>query len=100
MASIERERAAKDLAYWHFMAEPELKKIIWIGPNGRDDEPLRFLEVLPGRSGMEHGIEVFAFDATEDVPYPSEVAMVTEKELALVVAGVLSLPEGWSLNQV
>jgi hypothetical protein len=100
MASAERARAARDLAYWHFVAEPEISKILWVRPGGGDDEPLRFVEVLPHRSGVEHGIEVFGFDATGDVPYSSEVALVTEKELKLVAADVLSLPEGWSLEEV
>ncbi|MBK8253203.1 MAG: hypothetical protein IPK82_11125 [Polyangiaceae bacterium] len=100
MANAERERAAKELAYWHFQAEPELKKIFWIGPNGQDPDPLRFLEIIPGRAGAEHGIEVFVFDAAHDFPYASEVALVTERELKLVAAGVLSLPEGWSLDDV
>ena len=99
MANEQKERVARELAQWHFNAKPEMTKIIWVDPHGGDDEPLRFLEVLPGRSGVEHGIEVFAFDATDDVPYPSEVVMVTEKELTLVVADVLSLPEGWSLTE-
>ena len=99
MANAKREEVARKLARWHFMAEPEITKIIWLGSSEeREDDPLRFLEILPGRYGVEHGIEVFGFDATTEVPYPFEVALVTPKELSLVIADVLSLPEGWSLE--
>jgi hypothetical protein len=93
-----RAEVAADLMRWHFTVEPELTKILWVGPNEPDTAPLRFLEVASERGDMERGIEVFAFDATTDVPFPSEVAEVTEQELTLIVAGVLSLPLGWGLD--
>jgi hypothetical protein len=98
MANTTRTEVAKDLARWHFIAEPEIKKIFWIGAPGPEGDPLRFLELAARRYGVDRGIEIFGFDATKDVPYASEVALITEQELSLVAAGVLSLPEGWALD--
>jgi hypothetical protein len=96
MANMTRTEVAKDLARWHFIAEPEIKKIFWIGAPGPEGDPLRFLELASRRYGGE--IEIFGFDGTREVPYPFEVALITEQELKLVAAGVLSLPEGWTLD--
>lgn len=98
MATMTREEVAKDLARWHFTVEPELRKILWVGTRAPESEPLRLLEVAVDRSGMARGIEVFAFDQTHDVPYPTEVVEITERELTLLVAGALSLPAGWALD--
>lgn len=97
-----REEVARDLARWHFTVESQLRKILWIktGAPENENEPVRLLEVATERGGMERGIEVFAFDKTNDVPYPTEVAEITERELTLIVAGVLSLPEGWTFDDV
>lgn len=92
-----RAEVAEALARWHFAVEQELTKILWIRSEP-EDETVRLLEVATQRSGIERGVEVFAFDRTKDVPYPTEVAEITERELKLVVAGVLPLPLGWSLN--
>lgn len=98
MAAQTREQVAEEMARWHFTVEPTLKKILWVAPHTPYDGPVRLLEVATERRGMERGIEVFAFDRTDDVPYPTEVAEITEREFNLVVAGQLSLPEGWMLD--
>ncbi|HEU4409941.1 MAG TPA: hypothetical protein VFS43_32100 [Polyangiaceae bacterium] len=95
-----REEVVRDLARWHFTVEPGLQTILWVGASAPETEPLRLLEVTSEQGGVVRGIEVFAFDRTADVPYPTEVAEVTALELSHALAGQLPLPDGWALDDM
>lgn len=91
----ERESVARDMARWHFTVEPLLTKVLWVRT---EDGPLRLIDVSVERPGIERGVEVFGFDATAEVPFPSEIIDLTERELGLLIARVMTLPPGWSLE--
>jgi len=89
---------ARDLIAWHFHVEPDLETVYLLHDgDGREDEPIKLLEV--NRSTSYSGrVEAFFFDAAGDITCASAVVEVSRTELEMIRVGVLALPEGWSLE--
>lgn len=95
-----KNEVARDLARWHFFADPTITEIYWIrtgdAQEERDDEPIKLLEVSE-ESSETGSIDAFLFTPRGEITFPSVVAMVTPRELVLVQNDLLDLPEGWNL---
>src|SRR5262249_26373402 len=87
---------ARDLIAWHFHVEPEFETIYLLRDEG-EGEPIKLIEVNR-RASYAGRVEVFWFDPAGDITYASAVAEVSRKEFEMIRAGVLALPEGWSLE--
>ena len=74
-----------------------MEKVYLLHNDGdREDDPIKLLEVNRGASYSDR-VEAFFFDPAGDITYASAVVEVSRKEYELIRAGVLPLPEGWSL---
>jgi hypothetical protein len=98
-----RSTVAKELAEWHFEVEPDLTTIFWVNPNeAQSDAPIYLLEVTGSKQPPVQlnpgAVTAFSFDSTDDTPFPSSVAEVTQEELRLLQLGMLAAPTGWTVN--
>jgi hypothetical protein len=94
-----KQQAARDLVAHHFQVEPDLKAVyVFVDQNGASDAPIRLLEVnaatVPSGS-----VEVFSFAPTGQIPYPVQIAEVTEEEFEALQRDPTALPAGWALDQ-
>jgi hypothetical protein len=96
--SRSKNDVARDLIAWHFHVEPDLETVYLLHDgDDREDEPIKLLEVNLGAS-YSGRVDAYFFDPAGDITYPSEFAEVSRKEFEMIRAGVLALPEGWSLE--
>jgi hypothetical protein len=97
--SVDKGEAASALAEAHRRIEPAISRIVRVIAEGEhtSDEPVKLLEVNPETSPS--GIIPIAFGPDPPaIPFPSIVIEVTEAEFERLLAGSLTLPEGWRLG--
>jgi hypothetical protein len=95
-----KDQAAEALIERHFEIEPGLVQVFRILADSEEGvgEPIKLLEV--NRDTVSTGeVEAFMFSRSADVPFNTVIAEVTEADLALIQAGALKLPSGWSLSR-
>ena len=93
-----KDKVAEELINWHFRIEPETKVVYRIiSPNEESDEELiKLLEV--NEATPETGrVDAFVFGPTADVPCSTMTAAVSGREMKLIEAGKIKLPDGWDL---
>jgi len=95
----DKNETARLLANAHCESEPAIREIIRLvnDTENQSAEPIKLLEVNPATSPSGILPVVFGPDPP-DVPYPSIVVEVTERELDEIRAGRLPLPNGWRLG--
>lgn len=95
-----KDKAARELAEWHFSVEPDLKRVIRIVADDEDapGEPIKFLEIN-AVTVATGSVEAFGFAASPSVPFPTMVAEVTPEEYERVERNEIKLPAGWSLSK-
>lgn len=93
-----KDKAARELADWHFGVEPDLKQVIRIVGGNEDEpnEPIKLLEINAATVATG-SVEPFAFAPSKSVPFPTVIAEITPEELERIQRNEMKLPEGWSL---
>ena len=91
-----KDEAAQDLNDWHFQTAPEIVKVYRFlsDDENADDEPIKLLDVNSETLATDR-VTPFGFARTEEIPFPTVVAMVTPEEIK---NNALQLPRGWSLD--
>jgi hypothetical protein len=96
---MDKDEIARSLIEWHFRIERALRVIyrVLADRENAPDEPIKLLEVNEAtiRTGS---VEAFGFAPTEEVPFPTVIAEITERDLQEVLDGRMELPEGWELD--
>jgi hypothetical protein len=93
-----REEAVKELVSRHFDADPDVTRIYWMVPDeeASPSEPIRLLEVDEASVTIGE-VQPFTFGPTEDIPYPTSIAMISPEEHTMIKTKPESLPKGWEL---
>jgi len=91
------EEIVKRMAREHFEIEEGVERVIWF-KNGAPEE-IHLIEV--NRNTIPEGmILTFYHGPTPEYPLPAIVGDITPEEWGKVKKGVISLPEGWSLDNI
>ncbi len=94
----DRNTAVRWLAEQHFESDPSLRHVFYfVTPTDAPDAPVRVLEVT-NATPASGSLEPFGFAATDEFPYRSEIAEVTEAEYASFRSDPSKLPPGWDLQ--
>ncbi len=96
---ITRDEATEELVRWHFQIAPEVVEIYRFQSDNEDapDEPIKLLDVSEGTLSTGK-VSPFGFGRTDEIPYPTVIAMITPEEMAQIRQDALPLPRGWSLK--
>lgn len=87
----------KRMAQEHFDIEEGVERVVWF-KNGAPNE-IHLIEV--NRNTIPEGmILTFYHGPTAEYPLPVIVGDITPEEWEKVKQGMISLPEGWSLNNI
>jgi hypothetical protein len=92
----DKSEIARTLADAHRKFDRGITRIVRVVGDREDDpaEPVKLLEVNPDTSPS--GIVPIAFGPEPpEIPFPSVIIEVTEREYENLRQGVLNLPEGW-----
>lgn len=96
-----KEVVAKKLAKAHVKIDPGIKIVVRVLGADEDDQgaPVKLLEVNPETfaSGI---IPISLGAAPPEIPFPSVVIEVTEREYDKIRNQTLRLPNGWKLGDV
>lgn len=93
-----REEAVQALVSRHFDADPHVTRIYWIVPDEEPSpsEPIRLLEVDEASFTIGE-VQPFTFGPTEEIPYPTSIALISPEEHTMIKMKPESLPKGWDL---
>lgn len=101
MADRARDAATHNLIAWHFLVEPELKRVFILrsSDDGSPDAPVRILEVNAATPATG-SVEPYGFAPTADVPFRTVIAEITPEEYEQLRADPATLkhPPGWDLS--
>ncbi|MCI0695797.1 hypothetical protein L0337_27805 [candidate division KSB1 bacterium] len=97
MSTQSIEEIVRRMAREHFEIEEGIERIIWF-KNGKQNE-IHVIEV--NRNTIPEGaILTFYLRPTQEIPVPIILGDITPEEWERVKRGSISLPEGWSLNDI
>ncbi len=100
MARQSKDQAARELAGAHYAVDPGIKAIFRLtGPANRESdprEPIKLLEV--NSNAIPVGIRPLFFGADQWTPFPSVIVDVSPDEYKDLLAGKLTLPNGWTIS--
>ena len=94
-----KDEAAEDLIDWHFETGPEIVLVYrFLSENeSADGEPIKLLDVNAETLATGR-VTPFGFAGTQEMPYPTVIAMVTPEEMEQIENNALPLPRGWRLE--
>jgi hypothetical protein len=95
-----KDQVARELAMAHSSIEPSVAKIVRLISDREDqaDEPIKLLEL--NLDTIPSGIVPVFFGPSDEIPFPSVVVEVTQKEFAEVETHKILLPDGWKQADV
>lgn len=97
MSTQQIKEIVRRMAHEHFEIDEGIECVIWV-KNGGEKE-IRLIEV--NRNTFPEGkILTFYLGATEEYPLPARLADITPEEWEKVKTGLISLPTGWSLDDI
>lgn len=96
---FDKDTTADRLIDWHFSIDSGTIAVYRILSNNENskDEPIKLLEI--NEDTIETGrVDAFVFGPTEEVPYSTIMAVVTQAEMTKIENGEIQLPGGWDLK--
>lgn len=93
-----KDEAVHELVAYHFEVEPHLVRVYrFRSENEREvDEPIKLLEVNDA-TFPTGSIEPFVFGPSDEIPYTTVIAEVTQQELETLRGDEKAWPDGWNL---